>query len=286
MVRQDSLQLWEHNITDGFHSKDKNYGAVVYQSFNFYQGNTITIGTDYKRYGGIAENVKAMNGLGLVFGDTTVWELAGYGYIQQTLFDRLILNAGFRIEHNSVFGNEPVPAGGLVYNIGGSTTFKASVAKGFRSPTIRELYLFTPANEDLKPERMINYEIGIIQKLLNDKTSLELNVYKSNGDNLIRTVLGPSGPRNQNTGSFSNLGVEFPAALLYWRISVSVELYYISMDEPIIAMRNNSLILAARIDGIICQLTFQCSTLMIYIPRLLLQRKKKVIPLSIHAFHI
>ncbi len=73
----------EHNITDGFHSIDKNYGIIFYQAFNLFKGNTITIGTDYKKYGGIAENVKAMNGKGMVFGDTTVYELAGYVYIQQ-----------------------------------------------------------------------------------------------------------------------------------------------------------------------------------------------------------
>jgi len=236
----------EHNITDGFHSKDKNFGAVLYQSFNLFQGNTITIGTDYKRYGGIAENVKAMNGRGLVFGDTTIWELAGYGYIQQTLFERLVLNAGFRIEHNSVFGNEPVPAGGLAYNPCGSTTLKVSVAKGFRSPTILELYLFPPANEDLKPEQMVNYEIGILQKLLNNEISLELNVYKSEGDNLIKTVFGPTGPRNQNTGSFSNLGIEFSGnyALLE-NLNFQLNYSYLSMDEPIIATPEQQLNLSS-----------------------------------------
>jgi outer membrane receptor for ferrienterochelin and colicin len=126
----------EHNISDGFHSIDKNFGIIFYQSFNFFKGNTITIGTDYKKYGGIAENVKAMNGNGMVFGDTTVWEMAGYAYIQQELFTKLLLNAGFRLEHNSVFGNEPVPTGGLAYHPTSSTTLKASVSKGFRSQTI------------------------------------------------------------------------------------------------------------------------------------------------------
>ncbi len=125
----------EHRITDGFHSKDKNFGMVTYQSFNFFSGNTMTIGVDYKRYGGMAENR-------ILLGDTTLWELAGYGYLQQTIFDKIILNAGFRLEHSSVYGNEPVPAGGVAYNLSGSTTIKASIAKGFRSPTIRELYLF------------------------------------------------------------------------------------------------------------------------------------------------
>ena len=226
----------EHNITDGFHSKDKNYGILFYQAFNLFRGNTITIGTDYKKYGGIAENVKAMNGNGMVFGDTTVYELAGYAYIQQELFTKLTLNAGFRLEHNSVFGNEPVPTGGLAYRPTSTTTLKASVSKGFRSPTIRELYLWTPANANLQPERMMNYEIGVLQNLLKNKVSLELTLFKANGDNLIQTVMTSTGPKNENTGEFSNTGVEFAGTFKPTNmLTVNATYSYISMKNPIVA---------------------------------------------------
>jgi len=228
--------LGEHNISDGFHSKDKNYGIVFYQSFNLFRGNTITLGTDYKKYGGIAENVEAMNGNGMVFGDTTVWEMAGYGYIQQEFFNKLVLNAGFRLEHNSVYGNEPVPTGGLAYHPTSTTTLKASVAKGFRSPTIRELYLWTPANANLKPERMMNYEIGVSRKLLENKVSLELTLFKANGDNLIQTVMSSTGPKNENTGKFSNTGVEFAGTFKPTNMfTINATYSYISMKEPIVA---------------------------------------------------
>jgi iron complex outermembrane receptor protein len=219
----------EHDITDGFHSRDKNFGIVAYQSLNFFQGNNFVIGVDYKRYGGTAENR-------IILGDTTIWELAGYGYIQQTFFDKLILNAGFRLEYSSVYGNEPVPSTGLVYNLSGSTTIKASAAKGFRSPTIRELYLFPPANENLEPERMINYELGILQKLFDSRLLVELNLYQADGENLIRTIFSPAGPKNENTGSFSNTGVEFSGNLiLLENLSAQVNYSYISMKEPLLA---------------------------------------------------
>jgi outer membrane cobalamin receptor len=226
----------EHNITDGFHSKDNNFGIIFYQAFELFKENTITIGSDYKKYGGKAENFKALNGNGMVFGDTTVWEIAGYAYIQQKLFEKLILNAGFRVEHNSVFGNEPVPTGGLAFHATSITTIKASVSKGFRSPTIRELYLWTPANANLKPERMVNYEAGISHQMLKNKISIELTGFKSDGDNLIQTIMSTSGPRNENTGKFSNKGIEFegtykPTVFLTFNTNYS----YISMEEPVIA---------------------------------------------------
>jgi iron complex outermembrane receptor protein len=226
----------EHSITDGFHSKDKNYGIVLYQAFNLFKGNTITFGVDYKKYGGIAENVKAMGGSGMVFGDTTVFEMAGYAYFQQELYDKLTLNAGFRLEHNSVFGNEPVPTSGFAYRPTSTTTLKASVAKGFRSPTIRELYLWTPANANLKPERMMDYEISVLQRLLGNKISLELTLFKANGENLIQTLMTSTGPQNQNTGEFSNTGVEFAGAFRPTDMfTINATYSYNSMKEPIVA---------------------------------------------------
>ncbi len=235
-----SLRLFynfgEHDITDGFHSTDLNWGVVAYQAFNLFTGNTVTAGVDYKKYGGFAENLLAMDGIGAVLGDTTVNELAGYIYLQQELFGKLTLNGGFRLEHNSVFGFEPVPAAGVAYRPGVNTTIKASVSKGFRSPTIRELYLFNPANPDLEPERMIDYEVSLIQKLLENRLSLELTLFRARGDNLIVTAPGLSGPRNENTGEFLNRGVEFAGGFTPTEsLSFNATYSFNSMKEPILA---------------------------------------------------
>jgi iron complex outermembrane receptor protein len=218
---------------------------VWYQAFKFFKGNTFTLGVDYKKYGGKAENVKAMNGNGVVFSDTTVREIAGYAYIQQELLKRLVLNAGFRLDHNSVYGNEPVPTAGLVYKASAATTFKASVAKGFRSPTIRELYMWDPANENLKPERMVNYEMSVLQNLLQNKLSLELTLFKSDGDNLIQTVMGSNGVQYENTGDFSNTGIEFSGTYNPFNfLTFNANYSYISMDEPVVATPEQQLVVS------------------------------------------
>lgn len=226
----------EHNITDGFHSTDVNYGLVAYQTVRVFKGNTLTAGLDYKEYGGLAENEKAMGGQGIVFGDTTVTELAGYIYMQQALAEKLTLNAGFRLDNNSISGSEPVPAAGLTWHPGSLTTIKASVAKGFRNPTIRELYLWNVANEDLKAERMLNVEVGILQNLMKNKLNLELTIYRATGDNLIQVTNVGGVVLNRNTGSFENTGVEFGGSWkasqhLHFRTTYS----YIHMDKPILA---------------------------------------------------
>jgi iron complex outermembrane receptor protein len=225
----------EHKITDGFHSTDFNYGMIIYQSFKIFKGNTITLGLDYKHYGGLAENTLAMSGEGMVFGDTSVWDLAGYAYLQQQLGQRLVVNAGFRMEHHSVYGQEPVPTLGLAFHPARFTTLKASIAKGFRSPTIRELYLWKPANEDLKPERMVNYELGVTQKFFKNRIYMELTYFRSEGNNLIYTVMGPSGPKNQNTGSFMHTGMECSAGYNDHIFSLRTNYSFLYSKEPTLA---------------------------------------------------
>ena len=235
-----SLRLFynfgEHNISDGFHSTDNNHGMVFYEAFNLFTGNTITLGLDYKNYGGKAENIFAMNGDGIVFSDTSVYELGGYILLQQRIFSKLMLNAGFRLTHNKVFGNEPVPSVGFAYNTTHKTIIKGSVSKGFRSPTIRELFMWAPANNTLLPERMMQYETSVNQYLFKDKLSIKITVFKAEGDNLIKIIMDGNQPKYVNTGKFSNLGIEFainymPLENLKFHSNYS----YISMDEPLIA---------------------------------------------------
>ncbi|HEY4785524.1 MAG TPA: TonB-dependent receptor plug domain-containing protein, partial [Bacteroidales bacterium] len=84
-----------HHFSDGFKSTDANYGLNLSESAKLFEGSSLTIGGDYTNYGG-----KAIQGIGggnsMTFVDTTVYELGIYGFVQQTLFEKLTLNAGIR----------------------------------------------------------------------------------------------------------------------------------------------------------------------------------------------
>jgi iron complex outermembrane receptor protein len=194
----------KHILSDGFRSTDRNSGAMLYQTFKLATGTNVTAGVDFKQYGGMANQGFKRDSL------ITVNELAVYAYAQQTLFEKLTLSAGLRLENNSKFGNELVPIGGLTYSLSEATTFKASVSKGFRSPTVMEMYLYAP-NPDLQPERMMNYELSWLQSLLNNRLALELTAFRVKGDNLIQVVVPPVPAKRQNVGSFDNSGIEFSA---------------------------------------------------------------------------
>ena len=233
----------EHNITDGFHSNDKNWGLNLSEAFKLYPGNTFSLGVDFINYGGKAENIKAMNGKGIVFSDTTLFELGAYIVMQQTVFEKLTLNGGIRIQHNERYGNEWIPSVGFAWQILPSTTWKTMVSKGFRSPTIRELFMWNH-NPDLQPERIMSYETGVSRSFLNGKLNAELTGYIADGDNLI--VAGAMG-KLYNSGVIKNKGIEValnasPAKSLTVNLSYS----YIHMESPLFATPKHNLFIGGR----------------------------------------
>ena len=233
----------EHDITDGFHSTDHNYGLNLLESLKLFKGNTITLGVDYINYGGLAENLKAMNGNGIVFADTAVHELAWYGFVQQTIAEKLTVNAGLRLSDHSVYGSEWIPSAGLAWRSDENTTWKASFSKGFRSPTVRELFLFGP-NPKLQPETVFNYEAGVLRSFFSRKLNLELTGFLVEGDNLIITVPNKG---LQNAGEVSNKGIEFsvdanPNAKLNFHATYS----YINMKTPVYATPEHQLFFSTR----------------------------------------
>jgi outer membrane cobalamin receptor len=231
----------EHKISDGFHSTDANYGFNIYESIKLFEGNNLTIGADYLNYGGLAENEKAMGGQGMIFKDTTVYDAGIYGFVQQTLFNRLTINTGLRMQNHQVYGKEWIPAGGLAYKFWRNSTLKISLAKGFRSPTIQELYIWNH-NVNLSPATIMSYETGLLQSFFSNKLKLELTGYIVKGDNLIIAV--PLAGL-QNAGQVYNKGIEFSAnSYPVTNLGLNLTYSYIDMESPVYATPKHHLYLS------------------------------------------
>jgi iron complex outermembrane receptor protein len=250
----------DHKINDGyvntgtppnfrFRSNDHNYGITWYQIFRPFKANMITAGVDFKNFGGRACDDYLDGRPDLVWADTSLYEIAGYLVIQQTLLNKLTLNAGVRLENNEQFGTEWVPQAGLAYRPFRATVLKASVSKGFRSPNIQDLY-YTAAwaghNPDLKPEKMINYEISLGQSFLDRRLSAELAGFVAKGDNLIVTEGNYPNFKKQNSGKFKNTGIELS---VHWdvlkNLHINSNYTYLHMDELINFSPEQQIYLAA-----------------------------------------
>lgn len=238
-----------HSIGDGhkadvivtdkytFESYDDMMGVSLYQSAVLFEGNRTTVGADWFRYGGKAWNDYQMQpDKNLV--DKHETELAAYFDFRQHIGSVLTLNAGLRADHHSRIGTEWVPQAGAAAHLPHHIEVKASVAKGFRYPILREMYMFPPQNPDLKPESSWNYELAISQKLLGGRLSYGVNLFHIDAKNIILTLPNPSGAGklNQNSGELHNSGAEIQAA---WRISkawsANANYSYLHMKEPVIA---------------------------------------------------
>lgn len=219
-----------HKINDGssnaaepqtryFRSKDALMGVSWYQSARLFQGNRLTVGIDYQHIYGRAYYTSIATGEVLdtpnkQSGHSHRNEVAGYVDFRQDVASWLTLDAGVRLDHHSITGNEWVPQGGIVLRPMESGALKMMVSKGFRNPTMRELYLYPPSNTDLKPESLMNYELSWRHSL--GGFSYGLNLFYINGDNMIQTVLVDGRPRNVNTGKIENSGAEFEAT---WHVN-------------------------------------------------------------------
>lgn len=233
---QAFINWGRHNVDDGyapgatprsylFHSSDYNMGATLYQTIRPWVGNDLSLGLDFIHWGGRAWNTDKGSDAETPITDKSENEVAGYIMMQQSMWgDRLSLNAGVRLQHGSQYGNVWVPQAGVIFHPVSTGELKFSFGKGFRAPNIRELYMYAPANPDLRPEYMLNYEVAYRQYLLSGRMSVGAALFFIDGHDMIQTQMIDGRARNVNTGRFINKGFELDAAFRInplWRISAN-----------------------------------------------------------------
>lgn len=251
---QGFINWGRHKIDDGhapgadprdylFNSTDYNMGFTFFETFTPWKSNDLSVGIDFLHWGGHSWNTSKENGAKSSDFKESENEIAGYVMMQQGFFcDKLSINAGVRLQHGSQYGNVVVPQAGIVYNPTPTGSVKFSFSKGFRAPNIRELYLYMPANPDLKPEHMLNYELSYSQMLLNNRLHLGAAIYFIDGKDMIQVMQVNGRPKNMNVGRFINKGFELEAGYHFdsrWRISANYA--YLHTDNTTLYAPKNKL---------------------------------------------
>ena len=239
---QAYINWGKHKLDDGnspgkaennylFNLTDYNMGFSIFETINPWEANDLSVGVDFQHWGGHIWNTPKEN----VYNPSTDGEfnasearhheneIAGYVMMQQGfIHDILSLNAGVRLQHNSQYGNIWVPQAGFIIRPVDQSEIKFSFSKGFRSPNIRELYLYRPANADLKPEYLLNYELSYRQTVCNGKLNFGVALYFIDGKDMIQTQMSDGRPLNVNTGKFKNKGFELDAT---WQFLPNWQIY-------------------------------------------------------------
>jgi outer membrane cobalamin receptor len=233
-----------HEIHDGFHSRDHTVGLQLHQAIALSGGSTITVGADLKRFGGEAENRTR----GVDWGSHSIDERGVFAVLHQPLPAGIVVTGGVRVNHHELYGVESAPQLGVAVPLMAGTMLRAASGRGFRSPTIRELYLFPAPNPELEPERAWSNEVSLLQRLGGAGT-LELAVFRMDGSNLIRTTGSFPNLVLANAGEFSHRGAEAALRLVPVR-SLELDLAYGYLDsgEMTLAHPEHQLNVGARLS--------------------------------------
>ncbi len=170
----------------------------------------MTIGAEYEEQEGENQGVF----------DESIINRALYIQNQLNLLDEtLFITAGARVDDHSSFGSEDTYRLGAAYLLKSSNTrFMANWGTGFKAPTLNDLFYQDPwgsrGNPNLKPEESRGFDIGVQQRLWEDRIFLGAAYFYNSFENLIEWVeYAPWAWEPQNVADAKTYGWELEASI-------------------------------------------------------------------------
>lgn len=175
-TRKDLVTLQE-DLVSGAHLQDTGYFN------NVMSRGTFSRNKDKAKYNyqlGFETTYDQFTGNRIFNGTQSLTDISGFASMELKFFQRLLVRPGMRLTYNSKYQAPIIPSLNIKWDIRSDLSLRASYGRGFRSPTLKELYLnFTdPAhnikgNPDLKAETQNNYQLS-----LTHQHRLEENMFK------------------------------------------------------------------------------------------------------------
>lgn len=186
-LRKDNTS-WYKNLNtnaDKFVDFDQNnYKQLVVEGKDSYKmddNNTLTFGAEYKKDimngthlkgRGTDQHDVTVNGKSKTSSEVSSETVAVYLQNEWKIGDKLLLIPAVRIDHHDSFGTHTSPKLGATYKLSENARVKANWGKGYRAPTLYELYsqmekvgmapmpVNVIGNPDLQPEESTNFDFG------------------------------------------------------------------------------------------------------------------------------
>ncbi|MEW6571761.1 MAG: TonB-dependent receptor [Nitrospirota bacterium] len=116
-------------------------------------------------------------------------------YLQDEIIARPFgIVIGGRIDDHSLYGTEFNPKTSIMWEITDKTRLRASIGRAFKSPTIRQLYVFfkhgnwwNKPNPDLNPEISWGYSVGV-EQIFSEKVSASLSLFRNDVKDIVVVV--------------------------------------------------------------------------------------------------
>ena len=186
-LRKDNTSWYKNlntNTTKFVDFDQNNYKQLVVEgkdSYKMDENNTLTFGAEYKKdtmegthlqgRGSDLHDV-TVNGKSKTSSEVSSETAAVYLQNELKIGDKLLLIPAVRIDHHDSFGTHTSPKLGATYKLSENARLKANWGKGYRAPTLYELYAqmekvgMAPmpvnviGNPDLQPEESTNFDFG------------------------------------------------------------------------------------------------------------------------------
>ncbi|MDY0003254.1 MAG: TonB-dependent receptor, partial [Polyangia bacterium] len=175
------LNAGVHRLYDGFFSQDFVGGGTVESTMLLHRTLELVLGAAAEHQNGHVEN----RGTGEVSSIRGLTSLSFYNQLRWRPLPALTLVGGTRELYSTTYGFALLYKAGVRWQICRGLFTSTRVAKNFRQPTIRELYLPYPtANPELKPEVSLNWDFtfGFSSRRLEISGTL----YRTHARNLIK----------------------------------------------------------------------------------------------------
>ncbi len=179
-------------------------------------------------------------------------EYSLFGSIEYRPIEKLVIRPGLRAGLNSQFSMPLIPSLHLKLDLNQNWALRASVAKGYRAPGMKELFLqFSDinhnitGNQQLKPEQAINTQVYLtLQKPSSSKAfKLETALFYNHIEQMIG--LAKSGTSNNvsfvyiNLNQFDNLGCNINADINSSQLQFGIGYAYIGNRSLFNGQSNN-----------------------------------------------
>ncbi|TMA97558.1 MAG: TonB-dependent receptor [Deltaproteobacteria bacterium] len=202
-------------------------------NYRYEEWSTTTFGVEYKR-----RSASTSGGI-----DKAIRNLGYYLQEQFQFLDRrLIMIPGIRLDDNQSFGTAWTPSFSAAYLFRETgTKLKGGYAKGFKAPTLNELF-FPPGfgcpafgNPNLDPERSWELNAGVEQTVLSERVKLGATYFHREVQDLIEGRPIPGNPfgcfRAENVGRARFDGVEWSLDIkLLTSLTVNANYTYLDWD--------------------------------------------------------
>jgi outer membrane receptor for ferrienterochelin and colicins len=184
-------------------------------------------------------NIETGTGRRLEGNQQQIGDYAAFYVAEIKPLSRLTLKQGIRVIYNTRFSAPIIPSFNAKYDITSNLSARASYARGFRAPSLKELGLFfvdvnhnIQGNEDLKAEQSDNILASLTYeaKYNNFSYKLDGSVFYNAMNNLISLALVDASSQLYtyvNIDQFKTQGVNAQAMLQYQNINATLGYSYI-----------------------------------------------------------